>query len=223
MALKQYANQTEDRELEAKLSIVEKYKNRIPELVMRIKHCNEEDYVKADFILSTVHKAKGMEFDTVVVMDDFVRVPASRHNMCFNEGFDMDRITGDEWNLMYVAVTRAQNSLVISNSIRRLLSMDGEVFLQSSLTSELSKDDVPLDCSEQYCPNRITPGSAFVMSRDALNCSDGMTRKGVLCERCVWARLGPIAFLQRDDVLSMPKISERINTVRHHIMLMALF
>lgn len=34
-----------------------------------------------DFILGTVHKAKGLEFDTVVVTDDFSKVPCSRHNL----------------------------------------------------------------------------------------------------------------------------------------------
>lgn len=37
--LKKYATHTEDRELEAKLSVVEKYNKRIPELVDRIYNC----------------------------------------------------------------------------------------------------------------------------------------------------------------------------------------
>jgi ATP-dependent exoDNAse (exonuclease V) beta subunit len=28
-----------------------------------------------------VHKAKGLEFDTVHVLDDFVKVPCARHNL----------------------------------------------------------------------------------------------------------------------------------------------
>lgn len=34
-----------------------------------------------DYILGTVHKSKGLEFDTVVVTDDFVKVPCARHNL----------------------------------------------------------------------------------------------------------------------------------------------
>lgn len=37
--LKKYAIHTEDHELEAKLSVVEKYNQRIPELVERIYNC----------------------------------------------------------------------------------------------------------------------------------------------------------------------------------------
>lgn len=31
--------------------------------------------------MGTVHKAKGLEFDTVHVQDDFVKVPCARHNI----------------------------------------------------------------------------------------------------------------------------------------------
>lgn len=40
-ALKKYVEQTEDRELEGKLSTVEKYGSRIPELVARLDQCFE--------------------------------------------------------------------------------------------------------------------------------------------------------------------------------------
>lgn len=41
----------------------------------------------SDFIVGTVHKAKGLEFDTVMVTDDFTKVPCSRHNLCYNRDF----------------------------------------------------------------------------------------------------------------------------------------
>lgn len=34
-----------------------------------------------DYIVGTVHKAKGLEFDTVHILDDFVKVPCARHNL----------------------------------------------------------------------------------------------------------------------------------------------
>uniref|UniRef100_A0A673B2R5 F-box DNA helicase 1 n=1 Tax=Sphaeramia orbicularis TaxID=375764 RepID=A0A673B2R5_9TELE len=133
--LKAYATQTEDRELEGKLSIVEKYRHRIPALVERFTMCSEEDFLKAgthihecllfitDFILGTVHKAKGMEFDTVMVTDDFVKVPSSWHNVHHFPDFSFD--PEDEWNLLYVAVTRARTSLIITRNIHRILTFDG--------------------------------------------------------------------------------------------------
>lgn len=46
-ALKSYVTQTEDRELDAKVNIVEKYRSRIPELVKRLERCFESDFNKA--------------------------------------------------------------------------------------------------------------------------------------------------------------------------------
>ncbi|XP_063782860.1 F-box DNA helicase 1 isoform X2 [Pseudophryne corroboree] len=80
-ALKNYAVSSEDKELEGKIAIVEKYNNRIPELVKRIERCHTSDATSADYVLGTVHKAKGMEFDSVAVTDDFIKVPCARHNL----------------------------------------------------------------------------------------------------------------------------------------------
>lgn len=45
--LKKYATETEDRELEGKLAIVEKYNKRIPDLVRRLRSCSESDFDSA--------------------------------------------------------------------------------------------------------------------------------------------------------------------------------
>ncbi|KAM4719257.1 F-box DNA helicase 1 isoform 2-T2 [Anableps anableps] len=100
LAFKEYIIQTEDKELEGKLSIVERYRERIPELVTRLKACSETDLHRADFIVGTVHKAKGLEFETVIVSDDFVSVPASGHNLCRIQDFSFCKIPDDEWNLL---------------------------------------------------------------------------------------------------------------------------
>ncbi len=55
-----------------------------------------KDLKQADTVLSTVHKAKGLEFDTVVLMDDFPDFP----------GPDLRQVAEDEANLIYVAITR---------------------------------------------------------------------------------------------------------------------
>lgn len=46
-ALKAYVAQTDDKELDSKLSIVEKYQSRIPELVHRLEQCHEDNYDRA--------------------------------------------------------------------------------------------------------------------------------------------------------------------------------
>ncbi|XP_073336355.1 F-box DNA helicase 1 [Pagrus major] len=222
-ALKKYAEQTEDRELEAKLSIVEKYGSRIPELVKRLERCFEYDFNQADFIVGTVHKAKGLEFDTVVVSDDFSKVPSSRHQLDDNIDFSFSNIPDDEWNLLYVAVTRAKTTLIITKNIRRILTMAGEYFLKSVMPSTLQKAGEPIPCTVTDCPNCITPGSAFIMCKQQMKYTDDVSDGGPLCERCVWTRIGSTAFLMTDDVLSMAEIPRRLGPVGHHMMFLALF
>ncbi|KAK5849103.1 hypothetical protein PBY51_008771 [Eleginops maclovinus] len=222
-ALKSYATLTEDLELEAKFKMVEKYGKQIPELVSRLESCYEENLNKADFIMGTVHKAKGLEFDTVMVTDDFAKVPGSRHNLHFCPDFSFDEVPADEWNLLYVAVTRAKTSLIITKTIRRILTEAGEYFLKSEMPSTLIKEGNPLPCCIPHCPNCTTPGSAFIMCKQQMKCSDGVAAGGPLCERCVWTRVGPIAFLMTDDVLSMAEIPHRLGQQVHHMMLVALF
>uniref|UniRef100_A0A3B4XRS4 DNA 3'-5' helicase n=1 Tax=Seriola lalandi dorsalis TaxID=1841481 RepID=A0A3B4XRS4_SERLL len=168
--LKKYATQTEDLELSAKLNIVEKYGSRIPELVTRLNSCSENNSHKADFIVGTVHKAKGLEFDTVMVTDDFTEVPCSRHNLHHHPGFAFceSKFPDDEWNLLYVAVTRARTSLIITKSIYNILTVAGEYFLKSEMPDSLMKAGEPLPCSITNCPNCITPGSAFIMCKQQM-------------------------------------------------------
>lgn len=46
-ALKKYIKQTDDKELDAKVCIVEKYGSLIPELVKCLERCSECDYKRA--------------------------------------------------------------------------------------------------------------------------------------------------------------------------------
>ncbi|CAK6959891.1 F-box DNA helicase 1 isoform X2 [Scomber scombrus] len=224
MALKKYAEQTEDHELESKLLTVERYRGRIPHLVTCLEKCFESDMYNADFILGTVHKAKGLEFDTVMVSDDFAKIPSPRHELHHHPTFAFDKFEDDEWNLLYVAVTRARSSLIITKNIHHILTVAGEYFLKSEMPSTLVKVDKPLPCSIGNCPNCITPGSSFIMCRKRLKYTDGESDSGPLCERCVWTRIGPIAFLMTDDVLSMAEIPERFEMPLgpHHVMLLGL-
>uniref|UniRef100_A0A8C1QLT2 F-box DNA helicase 1 n=1 Tax=Cyprinus carpio TaxID=7962 RepID=A0A8C1QLT2_CYPCA len=163
--LKGYAVASEDRELEAKLTVVEKYNKRIPELVERINDRAQKSPVYADFILGTVHKAKGLEFDTVVVTDDFMKVPCARHNLQRVGGFNAANVPDDEWNLLYVAITRAKSALYITKTISNILTFTGEYFLRSGLTSTLLSKDPSLVCSIKGCENHITADAVLSLSK----------------------------------------------------------
>jgi len=72
-------------------------------------------YDRADLVVSTVHKAKGREWDRVKLADDFRAIVGG-------EG----KPSSSEVNLLYVAVTRAQGVIDVSgcSAVQRLYEVD---------------------------------------------------------------------------------------------------
>uniref|UniRef100_A0A8C3PA34 F-box DNA helicase 1 n=1 Tax=Chrysemys picta bellii TaxID=8478 RepID=A0A8C3PA34_CHRPI len=223
--LKNYAAKTEDRELEVKITIVEKYNVRIPELVARIKNSHVSNIAFADYVIGTVYKAKGLEFDTVLVADDFMKVPCARHNLQRLPHFITDMSAEDEWNLLYVAVTRAKKHLLMTKSLEYLLTLAGEYFLRPELTSEALKEGA-IHCSVSQCHNAVPADSILTMKKVPLAYSNGSKDQGgYLCHACVQQRLGPLTQLtvSPELVLTMDVVDEALEIPRHVAVLYDLF
>lgn len=94
--------EAKDLELSALCRAVKKYGGRIPALATRIDAKCRSSKEEADITLSTAHKAKGLEFDNVVMADDFAD-PSSPDGTDIQEG-----------NLLYVTATRAMKNLVLN-------------------------------------------------------------------------------------------------------------
>jgi len=70
-ALKAFAKNINDIALMSKLKIVEVYKSDVPDIIEKIHtRCNYGPGY-ADYIFTTTHKAKGLEWKTVILLDDF--------------------------------------------------------------------------------------------------------------------------------------------------------
>lgn len=110
--LEQYADAVQDRELLARIGIVDKYTNRIPELVQKVK-ASHVDASKAALNLATSHKSKGLEWGTVRLGPDFPEllsetgVPRIRRFLG-SRAQDSELLPVEEANLYYVASTRAR-------------------------------------------------------------------------------------------------------------------
>ncbi|XP_040824206.1 F-box DNA helicase 1 isoform X1 [Ochotona curzoniae] len=222
---KRYVTAAEDKELEAKIAVVEKYNIRIPELVERIEKCHIEDLDFAEYILGTVHKAKGLEFDTVHVLDDFVKVPCARHNLAQLPHFRVESFSEDEWNLLYVAVTRAKKRLIMTKSLENILTLAGEYLLQAELTSNVLKTGVVRCCVGQ-CNNAIPVDTVLTMKKLPITYSNRKEDSGgYLCHSCVEQRIGPLAFLTAspEQVRSMERTVENIVLPRHEALLFLVF
>lgn len=187
--LKEYAAHVDDRELEVKIAIVERYRDRIPALVSSIRSSHVAHQGLADVLIGTVHQAKGLEFDTVCVADDFVQIPFVSGAFLRRMNIALDRTPEDEWNLLYVAVTRAKKCLLMSKSLENLLSLAGERFLRVELLSEAGKDKdgAPVACCVPGCTNSLEVTSGLVVKKLPLTHSDSSQDPGgFLCQACTW-------------------------------------
>ena len=144
------AESQDDFETLSRIEIAKRHGDNIGFLLHRLQqadvHGNEQ---LADFVLSTAHKSKGLEWDNVVIWSDFQSLSCAwfsgNKHTCLtpSEGagafFEMNelgeavKIDPDEINLVYVAITRARKRVFLTQDLTRLLSfpqteMHAEIF-----------------------------------------------------------------------------------------------
>uniref|UniRef100_A0A672THJ8 F-box DNA helicase 1 n=1 Tax=Strigops habroptila TaxID=2489341 RepID=A0A672THJ8_STRHB len=193
IGLKEYAKHVDDKELQVKIDIVEKYRERIPVLVRQIESSHVPHEAMADYLIGTVHQAKGLEFDTVLLADDFVHVPALHGNYQIRTDVIIGLYPEDEWNLLYVAVTRAKKYLLMSESLEHLLALAGERFLRVELMSEAGKDGAAVTCCVPQCAAPVQSSSGLVVKKLPLTHSNqSRDAGGYLCRSCTQQRFGSL-------------------------------
>lgn len=118
--LDDYIKKTEDVQLGMMVEIVKEYGNKIPGIIKAIKekHVDNDDKEKAEMIFSTVHRCKGMEYDAVQLVNDFVS-EEKIEKLIEEKKADEINLTklNEEINLLYVAVTRTKNSIHIPETL----------------------------------------------------------------------------------------------------------
>lgn len=63
-----------DNELSLSIMLVERYEDDIPDIINNLKDVTIKDMRKAEIILMTAHSTKGLEFEKVIVADDFITI-----------------------------------------------------------------------------------------------------------------------------------------------------
>ncbi len=118
--LEDYIEKTDDAQLAMMLEIVKEYGNKIPQILKSIKekHVENGEKDKADIIFSTVHRCKGMEYDVVQLVNDFIS--EKKLETLKEQQKEADMNVGklnEDINLLYVAITRAKKSLRIPEAL----------------------------------------------------------------------------------------------------------
>jgi F-box protein, helicase, 18 len=118
--LEDYIDKTEDVQLSMMLEIIKEYGNEIPQIIKAIKdkHVPNDQKEKAEMVFSTIHRCKGMEYDAVELVNDFMTEDKLIKLLKDKNGEEINYTKlNEEINLFYVAVTRSKNRLRIPESL----------------------------------------------------------------------------------------------------------
>ncbi len=115
--LEQFIEKTGDPQLGMMVEIVEQYGDRIPGILAKIKslHVENEKREEAEMIFSTVHRCKGLEYDQIELVNDFIKednIIKQKTDPKKKEVMDVPKLT-EEINLLYVAATRAKVKIIV--------------------------------------------------------------------------------------------------------------
>lgn len=134
--LEDYIDKTEDNSLRMVVDVVKEFGNSLPGLINELKMNHTASRNDADMIFSTVHRCKGMEYDEVTLLSDFITEEKIKRN---TDQKPADKMTeaerskmAEEINILYVAATRARSKLNIPPGINPLRSIELDYTLPTS-------------------------------------------------------------------------------------------
>lgn len=130
--LEAYAETVDDKELKMLIRVIEKYKEEIPSLITQLKTKSQTQLVGQEIILTTAHKAKGLEFDAVILLDDYTDLKIDQDE----KGKEI-KPTIEDINILYVAATRAIADLKMNEKMKDWLF---DIKMMDNVTKGLSID-----------------------------------------------------------------------------------
>jgi F-box protein, helicase, 18 len=149
--LYEYIDKTEDSQLSMMTEIVKQYGNEIPNILKKIKalHVENHEKHKAQIVFSTVHRCKGMEYDTVELVPDFI---TEEKILKCKKGEDEEKIIeklNEEINLLYVAVTRATCKIILPEEYVP------EALLESLQIKAIKSAKLPEENTEEFLSEEL--------------------------------------------------------------------
>ncbi len=113
--LEEYAEETNDTQLKMLIELVRLYGAKIFGVMKKLKDrlVSKEEKDTADLLFSTVHRSKGLEYDEVYLIEDFITEDEVKRLAKNSDELQNLKII-EEINLLYVAITRAKHTIYIS-------------------------------------------------------------------------------------------------------------
>lgn len=114
-----YSESSRDAETRMLIKVVERHEHKIPQLVAQVIRNEVKDPAAAELTLTTLHKAKGMEWDCVRIGNDFEFLFEAEKEIC--ETGELSQATQQEVNLLYVGITRARGMCRLNDETEQWL------------------------------------------------------------------------------------------------------
>jgi F-box protein 18 (helicase) len=149
-----YAESLDDKESKALIKVVDTYGRDIPKLIERIKTDARETLRGDEILMVTGHKAKGLEWNHVRLLDDFTDLKTYEDK----ETKEIVRPKEEEINLLYVACTRALKSLHVNDKIVGWLREEDHRHLLFPILAGFKNGG-----ANSSIPNPVTEGSDDVV------------------------------------------------------------
>lgn len=159
--LEDYIEKTEDNSLAMIVEVVKEFGNKLPSLINELKSNHTTRKEDADRIFSTVHRCKGMEYDEVTLLNDFINEEKLKKyiEQCGGEKMNESNKNrlAEEINILYVAATRAKSKLIIPPEINPLKSV--QVAGSPSLTLRNTYNRSTADDWQLYSRSKLSKTS----------------------------------------------------------------
>lgn len=159
--LEDFAEETDNFQLQGMIQIVERYSADFPDVIFEMAELTKERQAakpQEGIILSTIHSAKGQEYDQVYIDADMAE------NLDVVVKNELSHVT-DEVNVAYVGFTRAMQHLYLPPEFQTVLTPKWNTLLEGYQTSSKKKG------RQQLCPgDRVYtsqgPGTILEISGD---------------------------------------------------------
>jgi superfamily I DNA/RNA helicase len=156
-ALETYARDLDDFQLSGMVKVVREYAHVLPDAVydmMKISNNTTENQDGQGIILSTVHGAKGQEYDRVYIDPD-IAASLSRPEALLTNAF------GDEANIAYVGFTRAIRELHLPRDFKTILTPEWQETIQRYEPVQVSRTSKSSAAPRKRAPRPGLPASLF--------------------------------------------------------------
>ncbi|NTV82883.1 MAG: ATP-binding domain-containing protein, partial [Bacteroidales bacterium] len=146
-----------DVQLAMMVEIVREYGYQIPQIIreLKAKHVENDEKEKAEMIFSTVHRCKGMEYDSVQIVNDFITEEKLEKTKTDAKQEEINKAKlNEEINLLYVAVTRAKNRLYIPEALMpKGLPHSSQIHILKDTTVETKAERKPVKSYREFSLN----------------------------------------------------------------------